>query len=66
MERGIKMATETDLLTIRIWLEELITERAGMVVANMERTSMGLSLSYEEAHFAELGARIHELAGRIS
>jgi hypothetical protein len=53
------------LLEIRLRLEALITERAGMVAENMQRKYLGQSMAYGEDDFNILANQITYLITMI-
>lgn len=53
-----------DLFT-RVLLEALVTEREGMLAANVERARRGEAQAYDEAALMELVGRINRLRERF-
>lgn len=53
-------------LLFRIQLEELITARAAMQVANHERQSAGQLPIYREDSFVKLTKKLQDLAARVN
>jgi hypothetical protein len=52
-------------LYARFRLEELITQREGMIAENKQREAIGNSMAYSEDSFLILAAQIRELADKL-
>jgi len=53
--------SEQQILELRIELEELITEREGMIALNSERTTKGYSLGYGDHAFLDVQNRMKSI-----
>mgnify|MGYP001559308605 CR=1 FL=1 len=52
---------EQHLLSIRLQMEVLITEREGMLAVNMQRVHLGQSMTYTDLDFATVQDRFQHL-----
>jgi len=53
------------VLELRCELEELITEREGMIAENQQRAFLGQAMAYCDDSFSDLGAKIKTLQETI-
>lgn len=56
---------EQILLEFRIELEELITEREGMIAENKQREVVENSMAYDEGSFSNVASRMSTLRKKI-
>jgi len=52
-------------LLMRSQLEQLVTERCGMMAENQQREFVGSSMAYTEEAFQRLSQQLADLEGRI-
>ena len=57
--------SEQQVLELRIELEELITEREGMMTLNSSRINQGWSIAYDDVSFNDVKERMRAIRGKL-
>ncbi len=57
--------SEQQILELRIELEELITEREGMIATNFQRVHLEQSMAYDDHAFLIIQNRMRTIRGKL-